>query len=441
MSYMDLVTRTSLANVSNYKKANRQNSDIKYIVIHYTANDGDTDEANANYFKVNNRQASAHFFVDDDSITLSVELNNIAWHCGGNVYNDVKKTGGGKYHNICTNSNSIGIEMCDTNRNGTYDLSVKTRENVIKLVRELMKEFNIDINHVIRHFDVTGKYCPRYFCPPYGSNDEWNKFKADIMSKVETSNNKEEATVKSIDMSEKQIWDYLLSNGLTKAGVAGLMGNLYAESGLKSNNLQNNGNNKLGLTDKQFTDKVDNRTYSKETFIRDGYGYGLAQWTYWSRKQALYEYVVSKGSSIGCCKTQLEYLLKELVDYKDVINILKTTDSVREASDIVLLKFERPADQSEDVQLKRAKFGQVYYDKFVDLREDVKVNEHVMFNTYKVRITASALNYRQGPGVNYKVNGVIYDKGIYTIVDESNGWGKLKSGAGWISLKYTSKIN
>lgn len=43
-------------------------------------------------------------------------------------------------------------------------------------------------------------------------------------------------------------------------------------------------------------------------------------------------------------------------------------------------------------------------------------------------------------GVKYKVNGAITDKGVYTIVDQSNGWGKLKSGAGWINLKYTKRV-
>ena len=64
MSYMDIVTRTSLANVSNYKKANRQNSDIKYIVIHYTANDGDSAKGNGNYVKY----LSTMKKVYDDSI-------------------------------------------------------------------------------------------------------------------------------------------------------------------------------------------------------------------------------------------------------------------------------------------------------------------------------------------------------------------------------------
>ena len=62
------------------------------------------------------------------------------------------------------------------------------------------------------------------------------------------------------------------------------------------------------------------------------------------------------------------------------------------------------------------------------------------FSPYKVKVTASALNYRKGPGVSYGINGTITDRGIYTIVEESNGWGKLKSSVGWINLKYTSRV-
>ena len=61
------------------------------------------------------------------------------------------------------------------------------------------------------------------------------------------------------------------------------------------------------------------------------------------------------------------------------------------------------------------------------------------FAPYIVRVTADALNIRKGPGTNYDVAGCIRDKGSYTIVDEQDGWGRLKSGAGWISLAYTTK--
>lgn len=60
--------------------------------------------------------------------------------------------------------------------------------------------------------------------------------------------------------------------------------------------------------------------------------------------------------------------------------------------------------------------------------------------TYKVRITANTLNVRSGAGTSYKVTTTVKKNGIYTITAEQNGWGKLKSGAGWISLKYTEKV-
>ena len=60
--------------------------------------------------------------------------------------------------------------------------------------------------------------------------------------------------------------------------------------------------------------------------------------------------------------------------------------------------------------------------------------------SYKVRITASSLNVRAGAGTTFKVNTVVHKNEVYTIVEEKNGWGKLKSGAGWISLKYTLKV-
>lgn len=60
--------------------------------------------------------------------------------------------------------------------------------------------------------------------------------------------------------------------------------------------------------------------------------------------------------------------------------------------------------------------------------------------SYKVKVTADVLNIRAGAGTNFKINGAIKDKGVYTIIAENNGWGKLKSGAGWISLAYTEKV-
>lgn len=163
---------------------------------------------------------------------------------------------------------------------------------------------------------------------------------------------------------EKFIWDTLLAEIKNPFGVAGLLGNLKAESNLHANNLQNNGNTKLGMTDAEFTAAFDAGLYGDDTFIHDGYGYGLAQWTYYSRKTALLAYAKDKGVSIGDLSMQLGFLLQEIKGYKAVWNTLVSATSVREASDAVLTKYERPADQSEAVQEKRAGYGQTYYDKY-----------------------------------------------------------------------------
>ena len=157
---------------SNYG-SQRALGNIKYIVIHYTANDGDTDEGNGNYFANNTVYKSAHYFVDGDSITQTVPDNYIAFSVGGNKYADCNKTGGGKHYGQCTNANSISIELCDEVKNGQYDFSKATIENAVEYVKILMKKYNIDIKHVIRHFDVTGKPCPA----PYVDNSKWQEFK------------------------------------------------------------------------------------------------------------------------------------------------------------------------------------------------------------------------------------------------------------------------
>ena len=176
--------------------------------------------------------------------------------------------------------------------------------------------------------------------------------------------------------NEKIIWDYFRSKGLNEYGTAGLMGNLYAESGLNPKNLQNVYEKKLGYTDETYTTAVDNGKY--KNFIKDSAGYGLAQWTYWSRKEGLFNFAKNKNKSIGDLTTQLEFLFTELnQSYKSLLQILKTTSSIKEASNGVLLQFERPADQSISVQNKRADYSQIYFDKYSKTIADsnMKYNE------------------------------------------------------------------
>lgn len=183
---------------------------------------------------------------------------------------------------------------------------------------------------------------------------------------VKTSTQSQPTTVPSTSgnkTDEKVIWDFLMDKLGNAYGVAGLMGNLYAESALKPTNLQNSYEKKLGYSDDGYTAAVDNGSYTN--FVRDSAGYGLAQWTYWSRKQNLLQYAQSKKMSIGNLTMQLEFLYKELSEsYKSVLNTLKTAKSIRVASDAVLTKFERPANMGTSVQEKRASYGQKYHDKY-----------------------------------------------------------------------------
>lgn len=165
--------------------------------------------------------------------------------------------------------------------------------------------------------------------------------------------------------NEQKIWNYLKSKGLNDYGCAGLLGNLNCESALKPNNLQDTYERSLGYSDDEYVYAVNNGTY--KNFIYDAAGFGLAQWTYWTRKKALYDYAKSKNKSIDDLEMQLDFLMKELSEsYSSVLNTLKTATSVRQASSSVMLKFECPADQSESAQNTRASYGQKYYDKYAN---------------------------------------------------------------------------
>lgn len=165
--------------------------------------------------------------------------------------------------------------------------------------------------------------------------------------------------------NEQKIWNFLKSKGLNDYACASLMGNLQAESGLNSCNMENSYEREKGFTDTTYVQAVDNGTYTKEQFVDDQVGFGIAQWTWWSRKKALYEYAKSQKKSIGDLTMQLEFLYQELsTSYKSVLSTLKNATSILEASNSVLFKFENPKVQSVKVQNDRASLGQKFYDKY-----------------------------------------------------------------------------
>ena len=157
------------------------------------------------------------------------------------------------------------------------------------------------------------------------------------------------------------IWKYFENKKFNPYAIAGIMGNMKAESNLLPNNLQSAYEKSLGMTDEQYTKAVDNGTYAN--FIHDSAGYGLAQWTYWSLKEDLYNLCKERNKSISDIQCQLDCLYQQLINNK-LLGSLNSTTSVRAASDIFLTKFERPKDQSEKVQIARANYGQEFYNQF-----------------------------------------------------------------------------
>jgi N-acetylmuramoyl-L-alanine amidase len=177
------------------------------------------------------------------------------------------------------------------------------------------------------------------------------------------------ASGNATDATAKHIWDKLISAGLSEAGAAGLMGNLKAESNLQANNLQNSFESKLGYSDSSYTSAVDSGTY--KNFADDGAGYGLAQWTFHTRKAALLAFAKEYGKSVGDLDLQLDFLLKELLEsYSVLFGELRTAVNVRTASDAVLVQFERPSDMSASVKQKRAGFGEAFLTEFGGKKTD-----------------------------------------------------------------------
>ena len=166
---------------------------------------------------------------------------------------------------------------------------------------------------------------------------------------------------------EEKIWTTLKNYNFTDYAVAGIMGNLFAESALKSNNLEDTKNRTYGMSDEVYTSSVDNGTYPFTKFVNDGAGYGLAQWTSADRKKNLYYSCKGQGVSISDINCQLALLYKEVIDY-GLFNKLNNANNIQDASTIFLTQFERPADQSIYVQNYRANLGQNYYNKLKDTK-------------------------------------------------------------------------
>ena len=141
-------------------------------------------------------------------------------------------------------------------------------------------------------------------------------------------------------MSEITIWKALKAAGLTDAGAAGLIGNMKCESAMKANNVQDG----MGYGDEEYTACVDSGKIGRESFQNDARGYGLCQWTFYSRKAGLYDYAKSRGLSIGDEDMQVQFCLQEFPnEAPDTFRLLKTSDDVYKCAEWVCKYYERPA--------------------------------------------------------------------------------------------------
>ena len=197
---------------SNYRAGRTQ--PVRYIVLHYTANNGDTARNNCDYYhRVGGLQASAHYFCDEHGAMQSVRECDTAWHCGARAY----------WHPECRNGNSIGIEMCSRKRaDGSYYILPETVANAATLAREIMQRYGIDTDHVLRHYDVTGKRCPM---PWVDDPAQWAAFLAMLTPENTTTDEEDEDDmVRYNTIEEVPSWAQDTVRALMDAGALGGVG-------------------------------------------------------------------------------------------------------------------------------------------------------------------------------------------------------------------------
>ena len=199
-------------NTDNYRAGRTQ--PVRYIVMHYTANNGDTAKNNCDYYhRVGGLQASAHYFCDEHGAIQSVRECDTAWHCGARAY----------WHPECRNANSIGIEMCSRKRaDGSYYILPETVANAAALAREIMQRYGIDTEHVVRHYDVTGKRCPM---PWVDDPAQWTAFLAMLTPENTTTDEEDEDDmVRYNTIEEVPSWAQDTVRALVDAGALGGVG-------------------------------------------------------------------------------------------------------------------------------------------------------------------------------------------------------------------------
>ena len=161
-------------------------------------------------------------------------------------------------------------------------------------------------------------------------------------------------------MSKETIYEYLKQGGLSAAGACAVMGNMYCESLLKSDNVQDG----MGYDDKTYTNAVNSGSITRDSFAHDERGYGLCQWTYYTRKIELWNMTVGSGYSVADERQQCKLCITELKrDYSGLYGYLCGDCDLYTAASRVCKEYERPAINNVEARYAKAK---EFYDELPD---------------------------------------------------------------------------
>ena len=187
------------AHPKNYQRGRAD--PVSFLVFHYVGATGGA-RNNAKYYgRTPGIGASAHYFVDhapNAEVWASVPEEDTAWHCGAKSYR----------HPTCRNANSIGVEMCcHLDAKGGWYIDEATLAAAAELGREIMARYGIPPDHVLRHYDVTGKLCPR----PLIEENKWTAFKARLEDDMVSYK-----TIEDVPASYRPSVQKLLDKGVLK---------------------------------------------------------------------------------------------------------------------------------------------------------------------------------------------------------------------------------
>ena len=469
--------------ISKYNFNSGSISRVRYIVVHYVGALGGAKE-NCAYYGGGSRGASAHYFVGfAGEIWQCVEDKDIAWHCGAGSYR----------HPECRNANSIGIEMCVRKKstetmNATdkdWYFEKATVQSAAELTRYLMKKYTVQAERVIRHYDVTGKICPNPYVYNTGTYT-WDAFKKAISGQnTQPQTTGTQASAFS-GLSEKQAAEKLLGICAPIAKKNGLLPSVATaqcilESGYCRTELAQKANNicgmKCSLSGNTWSGTAwDGKSSVKiRTAEQDAAGN-----TYYInadfRKYPCMEKSIAdrcayllgavngskkRYAGITKCKTYREQitLIKNGgyatdVNYiQKICNIIKKYGLDRQdgAGDILPDTTEiwyrvRKSWSNAKSQIgafhnmtkaKQCADQHAGYSVFDENGKKLYTSAKV---PYKIRVTKTNVPIRTGPAKKYSKARVCCPVGVYEIVEEKNGFGRLKSGAGWVYLKKVVRV-